>query len=337
VRATHVDPDGKTVATAEGEYPFDRLLLAAGTGPRRPRFPGAELPEVLSLGTLEDADALAAIAAGGGRAVVVGGRLRGLSLCHLARRMGLAVTLLVPEAAVGMPQLDPRASQLVYRRLSEDGVVVRLWVDVAAVEAAHGRVAAVTTTSGKVIACSWVAMGRDGTPRAELGAAIGAGIGAIPVNERMETGTEGIYAAGDLCRVWDTTRGDHREAPGWMSASLMGRVAGANMAGGEETYRVDHYHHAGVAYDLPLTLIGRLDDPGDAEVSSAPNAEGYRRLVFRDGKIIAATVLGDRRHATVIRRAVELEVNVKGHELQLLRTDVDLNRLLRPSGEYHLY
>jgi NAD(P)H-nitrite reductase large subunit len=72
-------------------------------------------------------------------------------------------------------------------------------------------------------------------------------------------------------------------------------------------------------------------------VTSAPSQEGYRRLVFQDGRLIGATLLGDRRHGNLIRRIIELGVDVRGHELQLLRTDVDLNRLLRPAGEYFLY
>jgi hypothetical protein len=59
--------------------------------------------------------------------------------------------------------------------------------------------------------------------------------------------------------------------------------------------------------------------------------------VFQDGRLIGATLLGDRRHGNLIRRIIELGVDVRGHELQLLRTDVDLNRLLRPAGEYFLY
>jgi NAD(P)H-nitrite reductase large subunit len=92
-----------------------------------------------------------------------------------------------------------------------------------------------------------------------------------------------------------------------------------------------------MVYDVPLTVMGRFDATGDAEVTSAPTAAGYRRLVFQDGRLIGATVVGDRRHAEVLRRVIELGVDVRGYELQLLRTDVDLNRLLRPVGEYHLY
>jgi len=338
-RVTGVDPGARTVRTTDGgEHPYDRLLLACGTGVAAPEVPGSDLDGVVRFRTLADAEAVRARCEPGARAVILGGGLGALPLAWVARRLEMKVTLLVPEGEVGAPWLDARGSQIVYRRLVEDGVDVRLGEGLAAIEGERGRVAAVRTSGGKGIACRWVGLGLDGTPRGGLlEDAAEEPDGALRVNACMETRLEGVYAAGDACRVWDPDHDAYVHPTGWLAASLQGRVAGENMAGGSRAFAPAHYHHAGMVYDVPLVIMGRYDAGGDAEVTSAPSADGYRRLVFQDGRLIGATVLGDRRHAEVLRRAIELGVDVRGYELQLLRTDVDLNRLLRPAGEYHLY
>jgi len=338
-RVARVDPGDRRVVTERGgAYPYDRLLIACGTHTVPLAIPGAELHGVGRLHTLADADALRATVEPGARAVVLGGSLVALHMARTARSAGMAVTLLVPDPQVGLPWLDARGGQIVYRRLVQDGVEVRLGERLEAVEGEHGRVAAAVTASGQRIPCRWVGIGLDAGPRGGLLPEVeDERDRAVRVNAHMETRLSGVFAAGDVCRVWDPDTEDYQGGPGWSAASLQGRVAGANMAGAAESFTWTLYHQAGTAYDVPLTLMGRFDASGDAEVTSAPSQEGYRRLVFQDGRLIGATLLGDRRHGNLIRRFIELGVDVRGHELQLLRTDVDLNRLLRPAGEYYLY
>ncbi len=336
-RVVAVDTEARQLVTDDGRtYPYDKVLLASGTENIPLACPGADQGGVLALSRIREADVLKGHCRDGGRAVVVGGGMAGLILARVARTLNMSVTLLVPETSVGTPWLDARGSQMLYRRLVDDGVEVRLGEGIDAVEGTGGKVAAVRTTLGKGIACCWVGSGLGVRPRTALAGAVQDGQ-PIKVNERMETDTGGVFAAGDVAQVWDAAEGTYRYTPGWQSAWLQGRVAGTNMAGGHDTFNMRHYYLSTELYDLPLTFIGRADAKGDAEVSSPPNADSYRRLVFKDGKLIGATILGDRRHANVIRRVVDLGVDVKGHELQLLRTDIDLNPLLRSSGEYHLY
>src|SRR4030042_4749433 len=81
--AVRIDPKAHTVSLASGEtLPFDRLLLATGARCFVPDVPGAALPGVFVLRTLQDASALRAQAASSRRAVVVGGGLLGLETAH---------------------------------------------------------------------------------------------------------------------------------------------------------------------------------------------------------------------------------------------------------------
>jgi NAD(P)H-nitrite reductase large subunit len=336
-RVVAVDTEVRQVVTdGSGNYPFDRVLLACGTERVPLSCPGADLDGVLSLRRLGDADVMKGYCREQGRVVVVGGGMAGLTIAYIARQRGMGVTLLVPEESLGAPWLDARGSQLLYRHLVEDGVVVHLGEGLANIEGSAGKVAAVRTTRGKGIACSWVGVGQGGRPRTALAGAVTDGA-PLKVKASMETQSAGVYAAGDMVQVRDAASGDYCHTQGWQAASLQGKVAGTNMAGGRDQFHMRHCYQASMLYDLPLTFIGRADAKGDAEVTSPQGVDGYRRLVFKNGRLIGATILGDRRHANVIRRVVEMGQDMRGHELQLLRTDIDLNHLLRPSGEYHLY
>ena len=91
-----IDRAARTVALADGRsLPYDLLALTTGARPRRlPAAIGGELPGVLAMRGLADADALAATVAPGGPALIVGGGYIGLEAAAVLRDKGLAVTLI---------------------------------------------------------------------------------------------------------------------------------------------------------------------------------------------------------------------------------------------------
>jgi NADPH-dependent 2,4-dienoyl-CoA reductase/sulfur reductase-like enzyme len=60
--------------------------------------------------------------------------------------------------------------------------------------------------------------------------------GAIWVNERMETSTEGIYAAGDCAETAHLVTGKRVWIPLGSTANKQGRVVGVNVCGGNATF-----------------------------------------------------------------------------------------------------
>jgi 3-phenylpropionate/trans-cinnamate dioxygenase ferredoxin reductase subunit len=74
--------------------PYDALLLATGSRPRRLLVPGGELPGVHTLRTIADVDRIRAECAAGARMVIIGGGYIGLEVAATARELGLEVTVL---------------------------------------------------------------------------------------------------------------------------------------------------------------------------------------------------------------------------------------------------
>ena len=56
--ATRIDRDRKVVVASRHEYPYDKLLIATGSAPRRLDVHGSELDGLLTLRTLEESLAL---------------------------------------------------------------------------------------------------------------------------------------------------------------------------------------------------------------------------------------------------------------------------------------
>src|SRR5205085_12226876 len=70
----------------------------------------------------------------------------------------------------------------------------------------------------------------------DAGIELGRRTGAIRVDDRMETNLRGIYAAGDCAEVCHLVSGRPTWIPLGTTANKMGRVAGANAAGGRERF-----------------------------------------------------------------------------------------------------
>src|SRR4051794_10831937 len=93
--ATAIRPGDHEVVLSTGEaLAYDKLTLATGSEPRRLPVPGAELPAVMSLRTLDDSERLKQVLRPGSRAVMIGGGWIGLEVAAAARGLGAEVTVL---------------------------------------------------------------------------------------------------------------------------------------------------------------------------------------------------------------------------------------------------
>src|SRR5829696_5371553 len=96
--ATVIDPERHVVLAGREEYPYDRLLLATGSTPRRLPVPGADLEGIVTLRTLDDSLALRKRFTDGARIVIVGAGWIGCEAAAAARKHGARVTVLEPAS-----------------------------------------------------------------------------------------------------------------------------------------------------------------------------------------------------------------------------------------------
>ena len=209
---------------------YDRLVIATGARPRPVDIPGAMLPHVLTLHTLEDAERLKAYlgAKQPRRAVVIGAGYIGLEAADALRRNGLAVTVFEQGPYV-LHREDAALTEAVRDRLARFRVELRVNKAVTLID--QGRVGDVP--------CDLVILSTGLRPNVEIAAEAGVELGrtgAIRVDEYMQTNLAGIYAAGDCAEAQHRVTGRPDYIPLGTTANKMGRVAGANAAGRREPF-----------------------------------------------------------------------------------------------------
>jgi 3-phenylpropionate/trans-cinnamate dioxygenase ferredoxin reductase subunit len=92
-----VDPAAHTLALGSGQQlEYHKLLLATGGRNRRLRIPGAELPGIYYLRTVDECDAIKREAAAGRHAVVVGMGFIGCEVAASLTQLGVHVTAVFP-------------------------------------------------------------------------------------------------------------------------------------------------------------------------------------------------------------------------------------------------
>ncbi|OPY10859.1 MAG: putative NADH oxidase [Syntrophaceae bacterium PtaB.Bin038] len=171
------------------------------------------------------------------RAVVVGGGYIGLEMAEALILRGLEVSL-VERGEQVMGTLDPDMGALVSGAVAEAGVQLHLGESLEAFEVAGGRVAAVVTGK-RTLPADIVILGLGVRPNTDLAARAGIPLGvrdALRVNDRMQTGVSGIWAAGDCAESFHlVSRRPVHIALGTI-ANKQGRVAGINLGGGYATF-----------------------------------------------------------------------------------------------------
>jgi 3-phenylpropionate/trans-cinnamate dioxygenase ferredoxin reductase component len=265
-RAVRVDPGGKVVELADGRrLQYDRLLVATGGRNRRPRIPGIELPRVLQLRNVEEADRIRALAGAGRRAVVVGMGFIGSEVTASLRRIGVEVTAIEGHRWPLARVLGEEAGRVLGEIHRQHGAELVLEDSVAAFEG-EGGIERVRTAGGRVIDCDFAVVGTGIAPVAELLEAAGAAVdNGVLVDGLCRTSLPDVYAAGDLANhlhpVFGRLRVEH-----WNNASNQGRAAALSMLDSGSPYDYVHSFWSD-QYDESLEYVGF--------------ARAWDRIVFR--------------------------------------------------------
>lgn len=200
-RVAALDRRGRTAALSDGtELPYDICILATGARPRRLELPGADLPGVMALRTVVDADALKIVLQPGARLAVVGGGYVGLEAAAAARALGAEAVVIEREPRVLARVACEPLSAFYQARHQAEGVELRLDAQVAGFEAgADGRVATVRLEDGTRIACTAALVGVGAVPNDELARAAGLSCpNGVAVDENGRTEDPAVFAIGDV-------------------------------------------------------------------------------------------------------------------------------------------
>lgn len=337
-RVASLDSKKNRVTLADDrQIEYDQLLLASGSRPNAPSFPGAELSGVMTMRTLQDVRTVVdSIRAGRvKRAVVVGGGPLGIEWVQGLMHYKVHVTYLLRGDMFFDRALDRTASDLVISRLRAEGVDVRTNEEIEkAVGGRDGRLRSIQLKNSKeTLDCQLAGTAIGIRPNIEFLENSGVEIAkdekrgtllGVSVDKNLRTNMTNVYAGGDVI---------HRTLGLWEPARLQGRVAGRNMAGGEESFEPGEHYYATRLYDLDFASVGTINDkPGDMVLVDFPRGSGhiaYRKLVLRDNRLIGALMLGQRKenvrkNGLFYKQLIERKLDVAAVADRLLDSSFDL-------------
>ncbi|MFH8636180.1 FAD-dependent oxidoreductase [Streptomyces goshikiensis] len=236
VRARELD------SGAESWTGYDRLVLATGARPVRPRLPGIGAHGVHGVQTLDDGRRLMDTLERREirRAVVVGAGYIGVEMAEALVSRGYEVTVL-HRGAQPMATLDPDMGALVHEAMNRMGIRTVAGAEVTKVLTdEEGRAVAVATASGEEYPADVVVLGIGVEPRTALARAAGLPLGesgGILTDLSMRVrGHEDIWSGGDCVEVMDLVSGRTRHIPLGTHANKHGQVIGAGVGGGYATF-----------------------------------------------------------------------------------------------------
>lgn len=287
VRATSVDPQRKVVSLEGGEeVPYDRLLVATGGRNRTLTTPGADLPGIFQLRTVEDCDRIRAVARPGARAVVIGLGFIGSEVSASLRQMGLAVTAIEGQPVPLARVLGAEVGAVLGEIHREKGVELVMEDGVAAFEGA-GRVERVRTKRGRILACDLVVAGIGIVPNSELLAGAGAAVdNGVLVDGLCRTSLPDVFAAGDVANhlhpLFGRLRVEH-----WNNGLQQGRAAARTMLGGTQPYDYVHSFWSD-QYEHLIEYVGFAARWDRVVFRGDPESRKFLGFFLQDGTLRAA-------------------------------------------------
>ncbi|PWR20959.1 NAD(P)/FAD-dependent oxidoreductase [Zavarzinia compransoris] len=293
------DAAGRTVTAEDGRvFPYDALLIATGTAPRRlPVLETGALP-VLALRSVEDALALRRHLAPGARIAIVGGGVIGLEVAAAAAKAGAAATVIEAAPSLLARALPAPVAAFLKARHETAGVTFRL-----------GRVPVglspegVALADGEVVPADAVVVGIGVEPELELARSLGLAVDqGILVDDCGRTSVPGVFAAGDVASRACPWLGRVARTETWANAQNQAAAAARTMVGQDTAYGDPPWFWTD-QYELNIQVVGNAA-AGDIVLRGDPAAGRFTAIALAGGIVAGAVTVNTPKDMAALRRLV---------------------------------
>jgi NAD(P)H-nitrite reductase large subunit len=333
---TDVDVDADEIHTHEGDtLEYDKLLLATGGTPAQLPVENSDAEGVHHFWTFQDARAIQDHAAEADTGVIIGAGLLGIDLAAICGAQDVDAKYLMRGDCWWRYALNEEGAEIIHDGLREKGVepVFQSGADEFVTDDG-GHVEATVDSNGERYESDFVgaAIGLNFNVEFMQGTGLETDDGIV-VDEYMQTNLDDVYAAGDITKFYDTILGEQAQNGSWGSAKEQGQTAAKNMAADDEvesfrwvsSYSITHF-------DFPFLSFGH-PTLGDDFVERKYSDTEWRRVVFKDGKVIGGVLIGDLAPQSKLKQLIREERDLTGQKEILIEEDIDLDKLEAPTTE----
>jgi 3-phenylpropionate/trans-cinnamate dioxygenase ferredoxin reductase subunit len=306
-RAVAILRAAKQVVLEAGErIGYDKLILCTGGRARTLSVPGADLPGVHLLRTIEDSLAIgAALDAGHRRLVVIGGGWIGLEVAATARKRGADVTVVEACARVCERTVPAEISDHLLRLHTRQGVRTVLNRGLAGFVPLPDGGLRVNLDDGSGLEADLAVVGVGIVANDDI--ARNAGIACangVLVDAQCRTSDPDVFAAGDVAVTPNRWAGRRVRLESWQNAQDQGIAAAKSALGREVRYDPLPWFWSD-QYDMNLQIYG-LPSPSHSAVIRGERASGsFLAFYCEAGQVKAAVGVNCGRDLRFARRLIE--------------------------------
>ncbi len=302
--AMKLDLSERTVKLSnKEEVGFGKALVATGANVRRLNVDGSELEGIHYLRTFGNSDAIRADAAGK-RVVLIGGSYIASEVAATLTELGSQCTMVMLEERTLIRSFGREAATYFHDLLAGHGITLHGEDELDRFEGADGRVTKVVTKNGREIPADAVVIGAGVNPDVMLARSAGLELGdsgGVRVSSRLESGTPGIYAAGDMAEYESVVHGGRRiRVEHWDVAFNHGKTVALNMLGKDLAHDVVPYFFSDLSDWAGIEYVGPAYDWDREVIRGSVDDGAFSVFYLRDGRVEGALSVGrseDLQHA----------------------------------------
>ncbi len=326
---SRLDTQGKKVYTDQGdEMSYDRLLIATGSESFIPPVGNLrEAENVFGLRHLRDAQAIDELAKDAENIVIIGSGLVGLDAAYGLMETGKKVSIVEMADQILPVQLDKTAAFEYQKRFEKAGAVFYLGRKAADTVMGEDKIIReIILDNGEKLPCDLIIVAAG--VRSAVAGMEGEGIvidRGIKVDDYLQTGAEGVYAAGDVTGLSGI----------WPNAQKQGETAALNMCGSHVEY-TDRYAIKNTInfFGMVSMCVGViLPQEGDV-VIAREDSRNYKRVVLRDGKAVGVLLQGDISHGGIWQYLIKNQIDLAGIKKDIFDLNFGDFYGIKDNGEY---
>ena len=311
-KVTKIDTANKSVVLEDGlSVPYDKLMVATGSKPFVPPMNGLDKVHYHTFMSYDSAKAIRSELKDGMKVLIIGAGLIGLKAAEALSEHNVDITVIDMADRVLPSILDARAAQKMQRHIEAHGVKFILGTSAEELTEHSAKL-----KNGSTVEFDMLIVAVGVRPNTELVADAGGKVErGIITDQTQKTSLDDIYSAGDCTVSHDESSDSEKILALLPNAYMQGEVAGRNMAG-----RESYYLNA-----IPMNAIGfwgvHIISAGsyDGEEFVEETESTYKKLVFRDNRLVGYTLLGNVARAGIYTSMIKEKIDLNEVDVDLLK------------------
>ena len=310
-----IDPKAKTVKAGRKTYSYDKLCLCTGSKPFVPPMKNVLGKEnALTFLDLKSTKAVKEKANFATKAVVIGAGLIGMKAAEGLSKICRSVDVVELSPRILPSILDAKSSKGVKKYIEDHGhIKFHLGDTVTEAKSRGNKITSVVLKSGKELKCDLLILAVGVRPETSLAEAAGLKVdrGIITDSKTMLTSNKDIYAAGDCTVSVDMLDGSKKIIALWVNAVQQGKIAGSQMAKGQETLSGAYAVNAIDFYGLRICTCGLINAEGE-QYNDIIKQDGdkHKRLIFEGNKLVGFVLINSSENAGIYTNLIENQLDI---------------------------